>query len=634
MKHITRIITIMVVAVMATAAYPQAFTIKKKSAIKHYMDARRAYTLENQLELINLALKKEKKFVEAYWLKTEILLNMQQTAEAVATMELADSLQLPDAADTKLKLAELYYSTGAYDRSLKKVNEITNPVYAARRDTQKAKYENANRLRNSPVDFEPRNLKNVNTRYDDYFPSITADGQYISTTVLVPAVSFFNEPGIKHFQEDMYVSRRNGNDWTLSEPLSPPINTQGNEGSQSFSADGRYMFYVQCDNRENIGSCDIYYAIRNGDTWTLPMNLGEPANSRYWESNPVLSAAGDRLYFTSKRPGGLGEIDIWCVDVAIGLNGILTTSNARPLGAPVNTDKSEFAPFIHADNRTLYFASNGHNGLGGNDIYVSRLNDNDEWSVPVNIGYPINTNGDESGFVVSGRGDKAYFASDNIDKNDNGLDIYELSLPTELRPSPVLYSPGRVYNAETRRPIEAQVEIFDQATDEGFFKSLSDSKNGGFTVLLPEGGIYGLSVTHPGYLFYTAMIATPGDSILVALQPIKSGSSTTLKNLFFDYDSDVILETSYAEISRLTRFMRTNPTLEITIVGHTDSRGGENYNLDLSTRRANSLRNALIDNGIEPARIAAEGRGSSQPVATNDTDEGRAQNRRVEVIIK
>lgn len=634
MKHLLTVCLLAIIASAGFTAEAQIRSTKNMRAIYWFDRAREAYTPEQRIEYLFEALKREKKFVEAYWLLADTYVRNNQRPKAVAILERADSLELLDPGETKCRLAELYYERGKYPQAISKIGEVTDTAYAARIVPLKAKYENALELRNNPVPFHPKNLVNVNTNYDDYFPSVTADGQYISTTVLVPAVKFFNDPSIKRFQEDMYVSHWEGDDWSYSEPLSSQINTQGNEGSQSFSADGRYMFYVQCDNRENIGSCDMYYSIRQGDKWTLPINLGEPANSRSWESNPVMSAAGDRLYFTSRRPGGLGEIDIWCVDVEIQYDGTLKTSNARPLGEPVNTKGSEFAPFIHADNRTLYFASNGHNGLGGNDIYVSRLQDDGSWSKPRNIGYPLNTEGDESGFVVNGQGDKAYFASDNIEKNKRGLDIYELSLPTELRPDPILYSPGRVYNALNGRPLEAQVEIFDQTTNEGYFKSLSDYSDGSFSALLPAGGKYGLSVTQPGYLFFTAEITQPGDSILVALQPIRSGSSTTLKNLFFDYDSDVILATSHAEISRLVDFLNTNPKVKILIVGHTDSRGNAKYNLDLSARRALSLMNTLVERGIAPDRMTSEGKGSTQPVASNDTDEGRALNRRVEVIIQ
>jgi hypothetical protein len=293
--------------------------------------------------------------------------------------------------DTKIRLSKLYYRIGEYQLALDKLNEIKNPYYFSQVALLKPDYEYASSLKANPIDFKPHNLTYVNTIHDDYFPSITADGLMISTTVLSP--KWMGDAPMQH-QEDMYVSLWNGSKWSYSEPLPAPMNGYGNEGSQSFSADGRYMFFVQCSNRENIGSCDIWYSIRKGNKWSNPINLGEPANSRYWESNPVMSPTGDMIYFTSNRPEGLGGKDIWCVQVYIDDYGYLKTYNPQPLGKPINTDKDEFAPFMHADNHTLYFSSDGHKGLGGQDIFRSVRSDDGSWSIPENLGYPINTHGD------------------------------------------------------------------------------------------------------------------------------------------------------------------------------------------------------------------------------------------------
>ena len=440
-------------------------------------------------------------------------------------------------------------------------------------------------------------------------------------------------------QEDMYVSLWNGSKWSYSEPLPAPMNGYGNEGSQSFSADGRYMFFVQCSNRENIGSCDIWYSIRKGNKWSNPINLGEPANSRYWESNPVMSPTGDMIYFTSNRPEGIGGKDIWSVQVYIDDYGYLKTYNPQPLGPPINTDKDEFAPFIHADNHTLYFSSDGHKGLGGQDIFRSVRADNGSWSTPENLGYPINTHGDESGFVINGLGNKAYFASDQLENRGMKLDIYEIDLPITIQPrTRMVYSPGRVYDIQTGKPLQARVEIFEGSTNNRHFESITDAADGSFVAFLPEdtqhSTIFALSSQREGYIPYTMSITTPGDSILVGLTRIAKGNSITLNNLYFDYDSDKILPTSYAEIERLSLFLKRNKQIHIEIIGHTDNQGSKSYNLDLSQRRAVALMNALIRKGIAADRLTSKGMGSEAPIATNDTEEGRAQNRRVEIIIR
>ena len=635
------LLIIMILHCALGSVHCQQYSIKSKKAIKLYQEAKGAQYPSDKIALLNLAIDKEPLFVEAYWELSKIYQLLDSTDAAILTLQAADQQPTAMLEETKIRLSKLYYSKGEYQLALDKLSEINNPYYRQQVALLKPDYEYAASLKANPIDFKPRNLTYVNTIHDDYFPSITADGLMISTTVLSP--KWMGDAPMQ-YQEDMYVSYWNGSKWSYSEPLPAPMNGYGNEGSQSFSADGRYMFFVQCTNRENVGSCDIWYSIRKGDKWSNPINLGEPANSRYWESNPVMSPTGDMIYFTSNRPNGLGGKDIWCVQVYIDDYGYLKTYNPQPLGKPINTDKDEFAPFIHADNHTLYFSSDGHKGLGGQDIFRSVRNDDGTWSTPENLGYPINTHGDESGFVINGLGNRAYFASDQLENNGKKLDIYEIDLPINLQPrTRMVYSPGRVYDIKTGKPLQARVEIFEGATNARHFESISDAANGSFVAFLPENSqlttrnsqlIFALSAQREGYLPYTMSITSPGDSILVGLTRIASGNSITLNNLYFDYDSDKILPNSYAEIQRLMLFLKQNKNIKIKIVGHTDNQGSNAYNLDLSRRRAEALMNALIQKGISADRLIAEGKGSTQPITTNDTEEGRAQNRRVEVIIQ
>lgn len=635
------LLIIMILHYALGSVHCQQYSIKSKKAIKLYQEAKGAQYPSDKIALLNLAIDKEPLFVEAYWELSKIYQLLDSTNAAILTLQAADQQPTAMLEETKIRLSKLYYSKGEYQLALDKLSEINNPYYRQQVALLKPDYEYAASLKANPIDFKPRNLTYVNTIHDDYFPSITADGLMISTTVLSP--KWMGDAPMQ-YQEDMYVSYWNGSKWSYSEPLPAPMNGYGNEGSQSFSADGRYMFFVQCTNRENIGSCDIWYSIRKGDKWSNPINLGEPANSRYWESNPVMSPTGDMIYFTSNRPNGLGGKDIWCVQVYIDDYGYLKTYNPQPLGKPINTDKDEFAPFIHADNHTLYFSSDGHKGLGGQDIFRSVRSDDGTWSTPENLGYPINTHGDESGFVINGLGNRAYFASDQLENNGKKLDIYEIDLPINLQPrTRMVYSPGRVYDIKTGKPLQARVEIFEGATNARHFESISDAANGSFVAFLPENSqlttrnsqlIFALSAQREGYLPYTMSITSPGDSILVGLTRIASGNSITLNNLYFDYDSDKILPNSYAEIQRLMLFLKQNKNIKIKIVGHTDNQGSNAYNLDLSRRRAEALMNALIQKGISADRLIAEGKGSTQPITTNDTEEGRAQNRRVEVIIQ
>jgi outer membrane protein OmpA-like peptidoglycan-associated protein len=448
----------------------------------------------------------------------------------------------------------------------------------------------------------------------------------ISTTVLVKEAQFEN-------QEDLYWSQKNGDTWQIARPLLPPMNTGGNEGSQSFSSDGRYMFFVACDRKEGIGSCDIYYAIRSGDRWSMPISIGAPVNTAYWESNPALSPTGDELFFVSNRPPSQGGKDIWRCDVTILENGFLKFSNAQNVGTPINTDKDDFAPFIHADNKTLYFASTGHNGLGLSDIFYARRTAKNTWSEPKNIGYPINTNGEESGFVVNAAGDKAYFASDHVEKDNKGLDIYEITLHQAARPEPMAFIVGRVYDATTLANLDAYVEIFNTNTSDKIYESVSDKKLGTFTAYLPPTGYFGINARRKGYLFYSNNIESMNDSLIIALQPATPGSKMILHNLFFAFNSAEIQPQSEKEILYLFDFLQRNPKIRIEITGHTDNVGSEEYNQTLSLNRARALFKALQDRGIAADRMSAMGKGSKEPISSNNTEEGRANNRRVEVKI-
>lgn len=622
-----KLLTILTLSVCATGIQAQYYSTSSRKAIEWFEQARITYNAAERETLLAKAISKDKNFVEAYWLQAQHALRNENYDKALQILAKIDQPKFARHSETQAMIAEIHYLSGCYRQAVEKAEAITDGSYMRQKMEILARFRTALELYEHPVPFDPVNLKAVNTRFDDYFPSITADGRMISTTVLVDETPYYN-------QEDLYWSRRHTDDntWQIARPLSAPMNTDQNEGSQSFSADGRYMFFVACNRKDGVGSCDIYYALRIGNTWSRPICIGAPVNTPYWESNPVLSPTGDELFFVSNRPPCLGGKDIWHCRVEIAENGLLQFSQAANLGAPVNTDQDDYAPFIHADNQTLYFASNGHPGLGRSDIFVSRRTA-DGWSAPQNIGYPINSNGDEAGFVVDAAGTKAYFASDRIEQNGQKLDIYEITLPEAVRPTPMAFVSGRVFNAVSRQNIDAVVEIFDTDSTRKIYESVSDRHLGDFTAYLPVDGHFGINVHRKGFLFYSGNITSANDSVLVALQPAKPGNKIVLHNLFFAFNSAEIESKSTAEIAHLTRFMRQNPNVRIEIVGHTDNIGTETYNRQLSQARADALRRVLIEQNIDAGRIAASGRGSSEPVADNATETGRAANRRVEIHI-
>ena len=405
-----------------------------------------------------------------------------------------------------------------------------------------------------------------------------------------------------------------------------------------FSFDGRYMFFVACDRKAGMGGCDIYYTTKNGDTWSTPINPGEPLNSKFWESSPSLSAAGDELFFASNRPGGQGNKDIWKCKVKMAEDGTLQFSNPVNLGSNINTSDDEFSPFIHADNKTLYFSSTGHQGLGGYDIYLSRRTKNGTWGPAVNLGYPLNTNKDEMGFVVNAIGDNAYFSSDGIENNGRGKDIYEVSLYKGARPEPVKAFKGKVIDADTEKGIQAHVELYRLEDNVVVSESVSDSKTGEFMSCLPADKEYGFNVNKKGYLFPSGYFGK-NDSMeikvskKIKLPKIEAGRTFILKNVFFDFDLYDLKKESRAELDRLYDFLVENYNIKLELGGHTDIRGSYDYNITLSNNRAKAVYDYLVNKGINPDRLTYKGYGPDRPIAPNDTEEGMALNRRTEATV-
>ncbi len=604
----------------------QYYSTRSRKAIKLYEEAQWTNSPNRREDLLLKAIDKDDEFVEAYVLLARTYAMQDSMPKAIRTLENICAAGRPLYSEILFDIANYQYLSGEYEDALSSISKVDDMRYYNDIKQLKDLYKKAIYLKANPIPFKPRNLEMVNTVYDDYFPSITADGSMISTTVLMPAGDTYST------HEDIFASRLVNGQWSKSKPLSAAINTLNNEGAQTFSADGRYMFFISCGGQNSYGGCDIFYSIKQGDGWTKPMNLGTPANSEYWESNPVMCASGDKIYFTTNRPGGIGNRDIWSVDVKILNNGILKCSNARSLGRPINTEEGEWAPYIHADGETLYFSSNGHGGLGRNDIFMSR-NIRGKWTIPMNLGYPINTHGDESGLTVSGDGTRAYFASNKLEGSKK-LDIYEIDLPTNAQAKAMSSKIGIVVDAESYQPLQATVEIYDLKNNKRFFESVSDIANGTFCVSLPSKGTFGLSVKKSKYIYYRENIKEETDTIRVLLKQIKSGTTFNLQNIHFATDSDSLLIESDVEINRLCDFLRANPTIRIRVIGHTDNQGSSEHNKDLSQRRALALVKKLVkDKKISSKRMTYGGLGDTKPIASNDTEEGRARNRRVEVII-
>ncbi len=474
-----------------------------------------------------------------------------------------------------------------------------------------------------PVPFKPINMgPAINTPDDEYLPVATADESELIFTRKIAN------------NEDFYKSIKVNGQWQTATYLSNNINTpEYNEGAQSITQDGKYLFFTGCNRPDGLGRCDIYVAAKKGDDWAKPFDLAPPVNTPGWESQPSISSDGRTLYFTSNRKGGYGGYDIW--------KSTLTDKgwgNPVNLGPNINTAFDEQSAFIHPDDSTLYFCSNGWPGLGGMDLFVSRLGKDGQWGKPTNMGYPINTNGDENGLTLTAEGSHAFFSSNNLG-GYGGFDIYTFELPENLRPHLVTYVKGTVRDSKTKASLEAAVEIIDLQKNEPVYEDYSDPDGGSFLATLTSGKNYGLNISKTGYLFYSQNFSLIGHEpknpfiISVLLQPIEIGNKVILNNIFFDTNKFDLKRESLAELQKLVDFLNVNPTLKIEISGHTDNVGNDELNQTLSENRAKAVYQYLVQNGIAASRLQYKGYGKTQPIATNDSDEGRSKNRRTEFKI-
>ncbi len=491
-----------------------------------------------------------------------------------------------------------------------------------------------------PQTVDPRPVSPVlQTTPSQYFPVLTADEQTLVFTALKP-----------EGDEDLMIATFNGESWSPPVSLSPNVNTNGNEGTASLSADGRMLVFTACQGRRGFGSCDLYVSRKTGSAWSMPDNLGPLVNSRFYESQPALSADGRRLYFISDRPGGKGRRDIWRSD----LDADNTWQEPVNLGSPINTGQNEASPFIHPNGQTLFFASDGHLGLGGYDLFVSDLNAGAQvgadsgsvWSAPTNLGYPINTSEDQASLFVSASGKRAYYS---FEEQKDGVSqqsrLYAFDLPESLRErvKPVSLLKGIIADAKTRKPLPATVELIDLKTNQTVSRVQADTQTGQYAIVLPSAGEFALYVTTPGYLFkslsfdFTQPVKvgqTTGTamSLSVPLEPAVSGATAkeTLNNLFFELGRYDLADKSRIELDRLSAFLKANPALSIEVSGHTDDIGEAAANLILSQKRAQTVVAYLIQTGITPARIRATGFGETRPLVPNTSDDSRRQNRRIE----
>ena len=635
----------------ACAQIQMNYSTKSKKAIKLFEKARNApsqFADENTgqpnysegIKLLQQAVGKAPAFWEAQLLMGEFYEYNNDYPSAIKQYEISLALNPMHSSSgaTFCYLANLHLAMGNYAESIKYCNiffknpnasqRLSPQVYLMKRNAEFAIHALAN-----PKEFNPVNLgPEINTARPEYYPALTVDGQTLLFTRLLESKNVdFKE------QEDFFVSNKNASgNWNTSIPMPRNINTSNNEGAPTLSADGRSLVFVACadqtgyygPNRQGRGSCDLFYAKKIGRKWYGPINLPGYVNSSNWESQPSLSADGKTLYFVRGRKGDRSNnSDIYVSELQE--DGSWGTAKALP--DYINTPNTEESVHIHPDGRTLYFASKGHPGMGGSDLYVTRKDVNGKWSIPENLGYPINTKYDENSLMVSAEGEIAYFASDR-EGGFGDLDIYSFILPKESRAIRTVYFDGFVFDKESKAPLPGKFELFDVSNGQVIIVSEADEVTGTFMVPLPLDRNYVVSVSHEGYhpfsLNFDLSNNQSADSyhvdipmtrpIIVAKDTHKLTHEHIFKNVFFDLNKSTLRKESRIELNLFAEYLKKNIEIKIELGGHTDSRGNEESNISLSKARAGAVFEFLVSKGISPQRMTFVGYGSSKPIYTEE----------------
>lgn len=587
---------------------------------------------DEAIKFLQHAIDIDPKYIEPYLSLGGVYGQMKNYQQSVFYYEKAFAIDSAYTSLFRLPYSINLAGLGEFDKALNAITTLLSDPNISDNTKKAAEYRRkcyqfavdyAKEHPNNSYVFAPKNLgDSINSTASEYFPSLTIDGkQMIFTRV------------INNNNEDFFGSHKIGDKWTKAVRLNGSINTPMNEGAQNISQDGNWLVFTGCNRPDGYGSCDIYISYLTNSGWSEAINIGNKINTENWESQPCLSPDKRDLYFASRRPGGYGGSDIYVSHLQP--NG--RWSEPENLGPEINTAGDEESPFIHADNQTLYFTSNGLPGYGDQDIFVTRKQADGKWSKPENLGYPINTISHEGTLCITADGKTAYYASDRSDSK-GGLDIYSFEMRPDIRPYKTLWIKGRVYDQKTSAGLPSAVELIDLATKQTISKVQTD-ETGNYLITLPVGKDYAFNVNRQGYLFYSdnySLKDKSPDSTYekdIPLQPIEVNAAIVLKNIFFDYNKFDLRPESQVELDKVVQLLHENPTVKIQIEGYTDNIGNALDNLKLSENRAKAVVNYLVSKGISAARLTAKGFGATKPIADNKTEEGRAQNRRTELKV-
>ena len=458
--------------------------------------------------------------------------------------------------------------------------------------------------------------KPLNSFAAQYFPLISID----QNTIIFTGRTDYTLAA----EESIYISHRIDNKWSKPTILSKNINTKNNEGACTLSADGNILIFSAYKRADNIGSCDLYICYKKKGKWSIPKNLGPNINSKGWQSQPSLSSDGKTLFFASNRRGNIGKKDIWKSELKS--NG--SWGKAINLGKEINTRGNEISPFIHPNNKTLFFASDRSPSLGGLDIYFSDYKKG-KWSKPENLGFPINNFKDQVSLFITADGKKGYYAAGNQKGIYYSGKIYEFDIPKQLIPKPVCtYIKGQIRTESKINPLNTKIYVFNIQKNK-IVMDINITENGNFCVPLQNGSDYNLYISQKGHkvevinMKLKEIKELKGVNKTVQLNIVKKNETINFKNILFDFDEYIIKKEAKIELNGIIIFLKNNPNIKIIIEGYTDKKGSNLYNKILSEKRAKQVYNFLIDNGISFKRLSYKGLGKGE---LNESDE---RNRKV-----
>lgn len=612
---------------------PESMPKKAQATYFKAIDQLRYGDWETGRNLLYLTLKQEPRFVEAWLSLMGAYGEKKHYDSATSSFRQAWQMDSIFSADWILSFTINLAGAGRFeeaqnwiDRYLLRVSRESRSGKAAayRKKTYDFALAFAEKNAGITFNFNPVNLgDSINSSRSEYYPSFTIDDSLLVFT-----------RKMQGFREDFLVSKLlPDGKYMAAKTVSGDLNIQESKGGINMAPDGDVMFFAGNFPAGGYGDFDIYMCQALPDGWSAPFNLGENINTEFWESSPSISPDKQTLYFSSNRPGGIGGKDIYISKKT----GEGFWGPAVNLGPVINTTADDLAPFIHADNQTLYFTSGGHPGYGGSDLYLSRLGPGGEWSVPENLGYPINTIDDDGSLIVAANGTTAYFASFRSDSR-GGLDLYRFDLPEYARARKTKWVKGRVYDKVTEKGLPSAIEVTDTEAGTLLHRLITD-ETGNYLITLPDGKNYAFTVSRKGYLYYSDrffMATEYSDSNFrkdIPLQPIVVDASIELKNIEFQTGSAQLESGSFVELNKLAELLKENEGLKVEIGGHTDNVGNAADNLRLSQNRAKSVVDYLLQQGIDGKRLLAKGYGSTKPIADNNTEAGRARNRRTEMKV-